>query len=144
MKIKELWDTLPEAVQKEVSAMSRDDRTAWTNKAVVRAGGKLFLDQATVTEVLNRTKELKSKFANKGLIIEEATVKCGGREGLLTALKEGRVLKQEVGEMELYFFPQMTSSKADSLKYSIGGKREKAIENDDCQAYLEVQSGDYG
>ena len=65
MKIKELWDTLPEAVQKEVSAMSRNDRTEWTNKAVVRTGGRLFLDQTMVTEVLNRTKELKNKFANQ-------------------------------------------------------------------------------
>ena len=58
MKIKELWDTLPETVQKEVAAMSRDDRTAWTNEAVVRAGGRLFLDEAIVTEVLNRTKRI--------------------------------------------------------------------------------------
>ena len=104
MKIKELWDTPPEAVQKGINAMGRDERTEWTNKAVVRAGRKLFLDQTMVTEVLNRTKELKNKFSNKGLIIEEATVSCEGREGLLTALKEGRVLRQEVGGMECSSF----------------------------------------
>ena len=141
MKIKELWDTLPEAVQKGINAMGRDERTEWTNKAVVRAGRKLFLDQTMVTEVLNRIKELRNKFSNKGLIIEEATVRCGGREGLLTALKEGRVLRQEVGGVELFFFPQMTFSKADGLKFSIGGKREKAIDNDDWQACLDTGLG---
>ena len=66
-------------------------------------------------------------------------MKSGCREGLLTALKEGRVLKQEVGGMELFFFPHF--SKADGLKFSIGGKRENAIKNDDWQACLDTGLG---
>ena len=40
--------------------------------------------------------------------------------------------------MELFFFPQMTFSKADGFKFSIGGKREKTIKNDDWQACLDT------
>ena len=52
-------------------------------------------------------------------------MKCGGREGVVTALKEGRVLKQEVGGMELFFFPQITFSKADGLKLALEGRGRK-------------------
>ena len=66
-------------------------------------------------------------------------MKCGGRDGLLTGLKEGKVLRQEVGNMELYFFPEMTFSK--EIQHQIGGKIETAIENDDWQACLNTGLG---
>ena len=143
-KFTELFSTLPGEVQSWYNGLrTRAEETSYINEVVVRKNGRLNIDYKVLIKTMMQRQESQGKSDKlRGYMFEEALAKLGGSQRALDdALAAHRVLKQNKGGMDVYFFPKLEFSKANLMTHDVSGEMKKHAKENVFQDMLKDQMG---